>query len=268
MTKLLSLTLLASISLTACAQSANGQAGKAGAGAVATSTAEVPADAPPATGTPDARAAEAIRGLNPALKVERVRQAAIPGFREVIVGGQTAYVSDDGRYLLQGSLYDLKAKKDLSRASMAALRRDLLDKVPAGDRIVFAPANPKYTVAVFTDVECGYCRKLHSQIADYNKLGIAVEYLAFPRMGLGTEDYQKMVDVWCAADRKSALTIAKNDGSLPRGHCANPVAAEYTLGERVGLTGTPMIIAANGMEAPGYLAPQALKAWLDAVGAN
>jgi len=264
MTKLLSLTLLASISLTACAQST---AGKPHApAAAATSTAQVQGDAAPAAGTPEARAAEAIRALNPDLKVERVGQAAMPGFREVIVGGQTAYVSDDGRYLVQGSLYDLKAKKDLSRAAMAALRRDLLAKVPQSDRIVFAPANPRYTVAVFTDVECGYCRKLHSQIADYNKLGIAVEYLAFPRMGLGSEDSQKMVDVWCAADRKSALTISKNDGSLPRGHCANPVAAQYALGQRLGLTGTPMIIAANGMEAPGYLAPAALKTWLDAVG--
>ncbi len=80
---------------------------------------------------------------------------------------------------------------------------------------MFAPPNPKYTVTVFTDIECGYCRKLHSEIAEYNRQGIAIEYLAFPRMGLGSEDYRNMVSVWCASDRRKALTDAKNGKPHP-----------------------------------------------------
>src|SRR3546814_2553685 len=115
----------------------------------------------------------------------------------LVTGVQTCalpifYVSNDGRYMLQGSLYDMDAKRDLSEASLAGLRRELLKTIPVSDRIVFAPKDPRYTVAVFTDVECGYCRKLHSQIDDYNREGIAVQYLAFPRMGLGSADFQKM----------------------------------------------------------------------------
>src|SRR3546814_3045587 len=99
------------------------------------------------------------------------------------------------------------------------------------------------TVAVFTDVECGFSRKLHSQIDDYNREGIAVQYLAFPRMGLGSADFQKMVNVWCATDRKQALTDAKNDRRVPTRNCTNPVTMEYDVGQRIGLAGTPLIVA-------------------------
>ena len=143
-----------------------------------------------------------IRALNPQVKVENVGEAPMPGFREAIVGGQVVYVSDDGRYLFLpgsgGALFDVNAKKNLSEAALAADPQGALQTIPVSERIVFAPAKPKHTVTVFTDIECGYCRKLHSEIAEYNKPGIAIEYLAFPRMGLGRDDYKKMVSVWCA----------------------------------------------------------------------
>jgi thiol:disulfide interchange protein DsbC len=128
---------------------------------------------------------------------------------------------------------------------------------------VFAPANPKYTVTVFTDVECAYCRKFHSQIEDYNRQGIAVQYLAFPRAGIGSDDYKKMVSVWCAADPKKALTDAKNDRPVVARECKNPVTAQYNLGQRVGLTGTPMVIAGDGTLLGGYVPPDKLRSALD-----
>ncbi len=118
--------------------------------------------------------------------------------------------------------------------------------------------HPKYTVTVFTDVECGFCRRLHSQIAEYNRLGIAVEYVAFPRMGLGSEDYRTMVSVWCASDRRKALTDAKNGKPVPRKNCTNPVAIHYDIGQRIGLTGTPLIVTEGGGIISGYLAPRDL----------
>ena len=144
---------------------------------------------------------------------------------------------------------------------------DLLAKVPLKDRIVFAPANPKYTVAVFTDIECGFCRQLHSQIAEYNREGIAVEYLAFPRAGINTPDYDKMVAVWCAPDRKKALTDAKSDKPVPAppAGCVSPVKDEYITGIRAGLNGTPMILTLDGHQLGGYLPPDALLERLDAL---
>ena len=232
--------LVASFSLTACAQ------------------APAPAGPDVDPDSAEGRAVEAIRAINPRIEVEAVGPAPIAGFREVIVSGQVVYVSDDGRYLLQGSLFDVPARRDLSEEAVAKIRRALLAEVPDSERIVFAPASPKYTVTVFTDVECGYCRKLHQEIAEYNRQGIAVEYLAFPRMGPASEDFAKMEAVWCAPDRARALTAAKAGEDVPRRPCTSPVARHYALGQRIGLAGTPLIIAEDGTQLPGYMPPAAL----------
>jgi thiol:disulfide interchange protein DsbC len=251
--------LLGAVSLSACAQSTpTSTAAKPGAQA---STAEMAVVA--AAGTPEARARAAIQLVNPQVEIDQVGPAPLPGFQEVIVGGQPVYVSNDGKYLMQGTLYDIQTRTNLGEASMAQVRRKLMQSMPVSDRIVFAPANPKYTVTVFTDVECGYCRKLHSQIADYNRQGIAVQYVAFPRMGLGSEDFKKMVAVWCSADPKKALTDAKNDRAVPYRNCKNPVTMQYNLGQRMGLTGTPMILASDGTQLGGYIPPAQLRAELD-----
>lgn len=135
----------------------------------------------------------ALKALNPKIEVDRVGPAPMPGFQEAIVAGQVLYFSDDGRYMLQGSLYDMKAQKDLSQIGLSVLRREL-EKIPVADRIVFAPVGkPKYTVAVFTDIE--WLLRKPTEIADYNKLGIAIEYLAFPRAGLGSPDALAMESV-------------------------------------------------------------------------
>ncbi len=260
--RLLLATAIAAASLTACAKPMAAENAKAD-DAKAAPVPVAGAIAKPAAGTPEARAIEALHKANPDLKVDRASAAAVPGFRELIVNGHTLYVSDDGRYVLQGNLYDTVAKKDLSEATMSALRREELAKVPASQRIVFAPANPKYTVSVFTDTQCGFCQKLHSQIAQYNALGIAIEYLAFPRMGPASDDFSQMEAVWCSANRGKALTDAKNGKRINAPRCSSPVAMEYDLGRRLGLTGTPMIIAPNGNAAPGYLDPARMKQWLD-----
>ena len=259
------LALLGAFSLSACAQSATPAAERAAREAAPAIATAAPAAVP---GSADARARDAIHKLNAKVQIDHLGAAPIPGFREAVVGGQTLYVSDDGRYMLQGSLYDMNARRDLSQASVTKLRRELLKTIPASDRIVFAPQNPKYTVSVFTDVECGFCRKLHSQIADYNREGIAVQYLAFPRMGIGTPDYNKMVAVWCAPDRKQALTDAKNDRPVQMRNCKNPVTMEYDVGQRAGLEGTPMIVAADGTAMPGYMPPKELRAALDKLAAG
>jgi len=253
------LLLLGAVSLSACAQSPP-PAAKPGAQAGKPDTA--------VAGTPAERARAAIRQVNPKVEIDQVAAAPLPGFQEVIVGGQVVYVSDDGKYLMQGTLYDIAAKKNLGEASLARVRKELLQSVPVSDRIVFAPANPVHTVAVFTDVECGYCRKLHSEIAEYNKQGIAVQYIAFPRMGPASEDFKKMVAVWCAPDRRKALTDAKNGKRVPMRDCKTPVAMQYALGQRVGLTGTPMILASDGSQLGGYLPPAELRAALDKLAAG
>ncbi|MFZ5656091.1 MAG: DsbC family protein [Pseudomonadota bacterium] len=259
---------LGALSLSACAQSPAPQAGENKAVSAPARPAAVQAKA----GTPDARAVEAVRALSPQAVVEQVRAAPLPGFREVVVAGQVAYVSDDGRYLFLpgqgGALFDTGTQSNLTEASLAAQRKRLLETVPTSERIVFAPPNPKYRVAVFTDVSCGYCQKLHSEIAEYNRQGIAIEYLAFPRAGLGSADYQTMVSVWCSPDRRKALTDAKNGRPVPPRTCKTTVNQQYDVGQRAGLTGTPMILAEDGTQLGGYVPAPRLRQILDELAAR
>ncbi len=250
MLRVLSVALLGALSLTACAQpAAPGAAPAANPGSSA---------AAPATGNAEQTVRSALASLDPKFKADYVGAAPFPGFREVLVGGQVLYVSDDGRYLMQSQPYDIKNRTPASSAGLLAYRKQLIDKVPRGDRIVFAAANPKHTITVFTDIECGYCRKMHQDIPELNKLGVTVEYLAFPRMGMGSQDFTDMISVWCAADRRKALTSAKQGQPVTPKNCTSPVAMQYTLGQQVGVSGTPAVFAADGTQLGGYVPPAQL----------
>ena len=265
--KSLLIGVLCAVSLSACAQ-APAPSKPVAASAPAAASGKVVAPA----ATPEGRAIQAVHVFSAKAVVDHVGAAPIPGFREIIVSGQVAYASDDGKYLFVpgqgGTLFDVTTRRDLTEAALTGIRRKLIDTIPVADRIVFAPPNPKYTVVVFTDITCGFCRKLHSQIADYNRLGIAVEYMAFPRAGIGSPDYNTMVSVWCSPDRKKALTDAKNDRPIAPRTCHNSVSAEYDVGQRAGLTGTPMVIAEDGTQLGGYLAPDRMRQALDALAAK
>lgn len=245
--------LLGALSLSACAQSTSPSAKQV----VATPAAASAASAA------ERKVRAALTSLDPDFRPDYIGGAPFPGFREVVAGGQVLYVSDDGRYLMQAQPFDIQAKQFAASEGLLAYRRRQLQTIVASDRIVFAPANPKYTISVFTDIECGYCRKLHSEIAELNRRGIAVEYLAFPRMGLGSQDHKDMIAVWCAADRRQALTAAKSGQPVPARDCKNPVSMEYELGQRLGVNGTPAIFAADGTQLGGYLPPAQLLSALE-----
>jgi thiol:disulfide interchange protein DsbC len=233
----------------------------ASATASATTSPATTAAQPALAGAPKA-VLDAIHRLAPQVQIQAVDKSPLPGLYQVIVQGQAVYVSADGRYMLQGDAYDLKTQARLADARLDALRRAALAKIPESRMIRFAPAHPKYTVTVFTDVDCPYCRVFHSKIAEYNKLGIAVNYLFWPRSGLNTPSYDKAVSVWCAADRKRAFTEAKHGVDPKPAHCENPVAHDYQLGIDLGVNGTPTIVAGNGAALNGYADPMQLLQWL------
>jgi thiol:disulfide interchange protein DsbC len=206
----------------------------------------------------------AIAKKFPGTKAEDVRSSPVAGVYEVQMGADTAYVSADGRYVFAGDLYEIDTRTNLTETRRSAGRTKLLAKVDERDAIVFGPASARHTITVFTDVECGYCRKLHSEIDQLNKLGVRVRYLAYPRSGPGTADWRKMEAVWCAADRKEAITKAKRDEEVKAQNCgATPVARQFQLGEDLGVRGTPAIFTTNGDYIGGYLPPAELKSQLD-----
>jgi thiol:disulfide interchange protein DsbC len=172
---------------------------------------------------------------------------------EVVAGGNIFYVSEDGRYLLQGQMYDAVEKKNITENKLANVRKLALEKVGENKMIVFKPKTSKYMVSIFTDIDCGYCRKLHSEIDQYLAQGITVRYLFFPRAGKGSDSYTKAVSVWCAADQQKALTAAKKGESLDAKTCDNPIDEHMQLGEAFGMSGTPMIVTEKGNVLPGYV---------------
>ncbi|MAX53125.1 MULTISPECIES: DsbC family protein [unclassified Methylophaga] len=199
----------------------------------------------------------------PDVKVTSLKAVDDTGFYEAVINGQILYFSKDGRYVIQGDMVSLDSRINLTEQRRVSLRKDALAKLDEKDMIIFGPQKAKYTITVFTDIDCGYCRKMHAEMEKYNDLGIRVRYLSFPRGGIGSKSYDDAVNVWCAADRQKAMTKAKQGQEIPTKTCANPVKAEFELGQQLGVQGTPSIFLESGQNLPGYLPPEKLIQVLD-----
>lgn len=198
-------------------------------------------------------------------QVTEIKATPIPGLYQVTAPPRVFYMSKDGRYVVTGDIVDLVGRVNISANDRAAAKKAALAKVSAKDMIIYAPkkGNVKHVVTVFTDIDCPYCRKLHSEIPQYNKLGIEIRYLAFPRAGIGSVSYNKAVSAWCATNRKVAFHKAIEGEPIPHKTCKNPVAKEYQLGQELGINGTPAIVLQDGQIFPGYAPPDKLSKVLD-----
>lgn len=197
------------------------------------------------------------------LEVTEVRQTPMQGVYEVIMNSGEVLFSDlDGQYLLAGEMYMARAEGlvNLTAETRKGQTAAMIAAMDADQLIVFGPDNPRATITVFTDVDCTYCRRLHHDLDLINAEGIAIRYAAYPRGGVSSTAYPKMVSVWCAPNRQRAITQAKNGQNLPTRDCDNPVLEQHTLGNQIGITGTPAIVLEDGTLIPGYLDLQTLTA--------
>ncbi len=198
------------------------------------------------------------------LDPEHVEASGIDGWYKIQKGAIVAYVSADGRYLMQGDIIDLEEQVNLTERARNDARADLLASLDDDAAIKFTPAEVSYSVTVFTDIDCGYCRRLHAQIDDYLAKGIEVRYLLYPRNGPASKAWNTSEDVWCSADRQDALTAAKLDREFETKSCdASMIQQHYVLGQEVGLSGTPTIMLDDGTLIGGYLTPDALEVRLN-----
>lgn len=204
------------------------------------------------------RVVEQLRSVFPKLTVEQIKESHIQGLYEVMLGAEVLYASADGRYIVQGDMIDLKNRRNLSEQQRSKARVKILRDIPKNEIVAFPPAKTKHSVYVFTDISCGYCRRLHRDVEALNQGGIAVNYLAFPRQGAGSANFRDMESVWCAADRTQAMTDAKFGKGVKSAKCANPVAKHFELGQVIGVRGTPAIYLENGQQVGGYLPPEEL----------
>ena len=202
-----------------------------------------------------------LQAIRPDLPVEAVFPTNVPGLVGVdLPEGTTLYMTADGKHMIIGDMFAIGDElENLTEQRRSLKRKVIMDSVPLADMVIFPPQGKVNAVLnIFTDVDCGYCRKLHSEIAEYGKYGIEVRYLAYPREGLQSETAQTMRSVWCSSDPAAALTRAKNSQRIAQRDCPNdPVDAQFAIGRQVGVSGTPAIVTAEGELFPGYIpAPQ------------
>lgn len=210
---------------------------------------------------------EALTKKLQALKVnvQSINESPIKGLYEVVSQGALYYISEDGQFLINGDMYDLdNGMKNLTSTKVDELRRQSTAESFAKikdfekDMIVYKADNEKYVITVFTDTSCAYCQKLHSEMADYNKLGITIRYLAFPRGGEQSNAYRTMVSVWCSDNPKEAMDNAKKRRQIDSSTCENTVLEQFNLGVALGITGTPSLFLEDGTMMPGYLPAERL----------
>ena len=189
-----------------------------------------------------------------------IQPSPISGMKTVLTNSGVLYVTEDGKHMIQGPLYDVSGAQPINTTnSMLMTHLNALEK----EMIVYKAANEKHVITVFTDITCGYCHKLHEQMADYNALGITVRYLAFPRQGMQSEAADNMKAIWCAKDRNKAFDDAMAGKGVKAASCDIDTADQYALGVQFGVSGTPAIVLSNGYVVPGYQGPQEMKAFLD-----
>ncbi|MBV4367313.1 bifunctional protein-disulfide isomerase/oxidoreductase DsbC [Erwinia sp. BNK-24-b] len=194
------------------------------------------------------------------LQQMEIQPSTLPGMKTVLTESGVLYVTEDGKQFIQGPLYDVSGSQPVN------VTNKLLEKkveALSGEMIVYKAPKEQHVITVFTDITCGYCHKLHSQMADYNALGITVRYLAFPREGMNGQVAKDMKSVWCAADRRKAFDAAMKGEAVTAADCKIDLAKQYQLGILYGIQGTPAILLQNGMMIPGYQGPQEMKKLLD-----
>ena len=197
---------------------------------------------------------------------ENVNSSPVDGWYTVHKGSVVAYISADGRYLLQGDMIDLDSQVNLSEQTRNIARRDVMSTLEDDRTILFTPSEVKHRVTVFTDIDCTYCRKLHSQIDEYLAAGIEIRYLLYPRNGPASSSWGTSENVWCARSRNNALTAAKLDREFESQKCdASAISEHYLLGQKIGLTGTPAIVFDDGTLVSGYLPPASLVSRLESM---
>ena len=199
-----------------------------------------------------------LKQARPDFNVASVRPTPIAGIYEVqLSGGPMIYASADGEYFIHGDLFDVQddGLVNLAERRRDEQRRELLAAVNTEEMLVFAPEGETQTwIAVFTDVDCGFCRKMHQEVPELNRRGIEVRYLAYPRAGIGSGSYRKIASAWCAENPQDALTRVKNGETIPENVCSdNPVANQFVLGQQMGVRGTPALVLEDGTMIPGYV---------------
>lgn len=189
----------------------------------------------------------------PVVEEAEITSTDVEGVYRLLIQGNYAYAYVDGDFALIGDLFNTKDKVNLGEVASAQRMGELINSVPTSKMIVYGPEEPKRYISIFTDIDCGYCQKLHREIPELTAAGIQVRYLAYPRAGVPSSSYDKYQSVWCNDDQQSAMTAAKAGQTPAAAVCDNPIEETFNLGREVGVRGTPTMVFDDGTVVPGYV---------------
>jgi len=182
----------------------------------------------------------------------KIKETPIKGLFEVMADNQIMYMTKDARYILDGDIYDMEARKNITENARGAIRIDALNNLGEKNMLVYMPKGEvKHTITIFTDIYCPYCRKLHDEMADYQNNGVKVRYIFVPFKG--PQSVQTSVSVWCAKDKNKAMDMAKSGEKIKQKTCDNPISKHQALASKLGVRGTPAIMLESGVMLPGYV---------------
>lgn len=211
--------------------------------------------------TTEEKLKSALQSAFPGMSVESIQPTSLPGLYEVTAGGTIFYSDATAQHVVYGDMLSIKGQNNvvnLTEEKRKQTRLALLKTIPEKTMIIYPANKPRYQVTVFTDIDCGYCRKFHQDIPELNRQGVTVRYIAFPREGKKSATYNKMVSIWCSADKQTALNEAKKGGNVTAGSCNHPIDDHMRIVQKLELHGTPTMILSNGTILPGYLPPATL----------
>ena len=194
---------------------------------------------------------QALAKSMPNVQTTKISATPIEGLYEVIVGSQVVYMSVDARYMIEGDLFDLKTKKNISENAKSSIRLAAINKLGEDNMLIYRPEKVENVITVITDIDCPYCRRLHSEVPDYLKNNVEVRYIFMPLKGMS--DMRKTISVWCSEDKQLALDIAKAGGEIEDKICDNPIKEHLQLARTLGVRGTPAIVLEDGQLLPGYV---------------
>ena len=206
---------------------------------------------------PSSEITNGFKHLAPDAKISSASQTPIKGIKQIKLDSDNIddvyYMTEDGKYFIQGTIIETISRRNLTEDSKTDTRKGIVNKFDENQRIDFFPEDMKHHITVYTDIDCGYCRKLHTEMDEYNDLGIGISYLFWPRSGIDTPSYNKAVSAWCAVDRNEAMTLAQSGAVIEPQQCDNPVAEHFESGKKVGVRGTPNIVTDSGELIPTYM---------------
>ncbi len=195
---------------------------------------------------------KSLKAYFPNEKIEILKKTPFLELYEVVVGDQLFYVDEKVNYFFTGYIFDLKTEKNITeerlREIMNARRVDIYS-LPLELAIKEVKGNGKRKLIIFSDPNCGYCKRLEKELV--NVTDVTIYTLLYPILN-GSKEVANTI--WCSDDRLKAWNNFMLKAIKPTGtNCKTPIDTFLQIGKKHGFNSTPTMIFADGTVVSGMM---------------